>query len=164
MRALVATLSAFVLAACATADTTPSAPPFSAAVQSITMHTTSWGYTMERWTIDASGSASLERRARGVSFQEQLTPQTFSVAAADFERVRGALAPGERFAGHYFSCEPERAYTDAPSGSLTWVLADGSERTVGWYLGCIDPQADRDAFFEWTNAADAAFHEITGTQ
>lgn len=139
-------------------------PAETAAVQSdaakITFRITSWGYTMEEWSIDSAGRASLVLLPRGVSLQEPIAPTSYSASPADFERVRAALAPAERLAGRYFSCDNNRV-TDAPSGSVTWAAEEGGEKSVRWYMGCLEPDADSDFLFERTNEAYAIFHQIT---
>jgi hypothetical protein len=128
----------------------------------ITFKVTSWGYVMEEWSIDSAGRASLVQRAPGVSLLEPIAPTTYSASPADFERVRAALAPAERFAGRHFSCD--NAVTDAPSGSVTWATEEDDEKTVGWYMGCLQPDAESDFLFQRTNEAYAIFHQVIGAR
>jgi hypothetical protein len=164
MRILIVVALAALTGACAAPE---SAAPVGAAqraatdVRAITFRITSWGHTTERWTIDASGAASLELRGRDVPLQQPLTPQAFTLRAEDFERVRAALAPAQGLGGRNLTCSD--GITDAPYGSITWSLADGGEQSVRWYTGCLRADAERDAFFARTREADNVFHELTGT-
>jgi hypothetical protein len=143
----------------------PARAPAAAAQSSATKITyvvTSWGHTMEEWSIDSAGRASLVLRPRDMRLDAPITPTVYAVSATDFERVRAALAPAERLAGRHFSCA--NAITDAPSGSVTWVQPDGGEKRVSWYGGCLQPDADRDFLFDHTEAARSIFGQATGAQ
>ena len=155
-RTVVATASATLLGACA------SAPP--APVEEttrITYQVSSWGYVLERWTIAAGGQATLEQTQRGAEFGSPLLPaQTFTLTSADFERIRTALAPTERFIDGGLVCE--RQMTDAPYGAVTWRRSSGVEEQVSFYAACRETR-DVTLFFTQLDVADDAFHQLTNT-
>ncbi len=120
----------------------------------------SWGYVQERWSISAAGDATLERPPGGSQLGTAAQSQTFSLTAADFERINAALAANERFIANGIACE--NRVTDAAYGALKWRRADGAEQQVTFDLGC-ERTANWTAFFERIAAADGIFHQITGT-
>jgi hypothetical protein len=154
MRALLAVAIASIVSACAT-------PPPMADVTRITYQVSSWGYVQERWTIAANGEATFERTPTSAQLGAPLQPaQTFTLTPADFERIRTTLAPTERFIDGGLTCEVQM--TDAPYGTVTWQRLDGAEQQVSFYSACRETR-DITLFFTQINAADQAFHQLTGT-
>ncbi len=154
MRTTLAMAFAMLLSACATAPSAP-APD----VTSISVDISSWGYLQERWTISSNGEATFESKQRGDRLDTAPRSQTFTFTPADFERVRSALAPNERFIDSGLACDV--AMTDAPYGKVRWRRADGTEQEVSYYTACRDSR-DLSFFFEHLNAADQIVHDLAG--
>lgn len=154
MRAISAAAIAILLGACA------SAPPRSSEnTTRISFEVSSWGYVQERWTIGVDGQATFEQTQPGAQIGSPLLPaQTFALTPADFERIRSALAPTERFIDGGLACE--RQMTDAPYGAVTWQCSGGAEQEVSFYTACRETR-DITLFFTQINEADKIFHELT---
>src|SRR5690349_15776906 len=112
MRAVRALMLAALLCGCASASMRAPAPI--GEVTGITVWVTSWGRTLEKWTIHADGTATLEQRPREMSLLEPLTPQSFTISPQDFARVQAALNGAERYAGASLPCSSSNVVTDAP--------------------------------------------------
>lgn len=154
MRTLAATAIAILLGACASAPATPAED-----TTRINYQVSSWGYVQERWTIATDGQATFEHTQPGAQFGTPMLPaQTFALTPADFERIRAALAPTERFIDGGLACE--RQMTDAPYGAVTWQRSSGAEQQVSFYTACRETR-DITLFFMQLNEADRLFHELT---
>lgn len=140
--------AAVLLGACATHD---AAVP----ITRITYEAMSWGYVQERWSISASGDASLETLSEGAQLGTPTTTRAITLTPEDFERIRDALAPVQRLKGD-IPCE--RVITDLPYGAVRWALADGTEQSVRYDVGCR-PNSRLELLFERMEAASAIFHD-----
>jgi len=141
---------ALFLAACAT-----TAPPEPST--RVTVEVFSWGYLQERWSVSATGEASLERVPQGAQLATPPVSQTFTITPEEFEQVRAALAPAEPLVGN-ITCN--RTITDMPYGAVKWQRGDGSEDTISFDYGC-QPNPGLELLFERLEAAGNAFTAAT---
>jgi hypothetical protein len=143
-------LAAVLLAACATSA--PAEP-----TSRVTVEISSWGYLQERWSITATGEASLERVPEGGQLTTPTVTQTFTTTPQEFEQVRAALAPAEPLVDN-LNCE--RVIYDLPYGTVTWLRADGTQDAIRFDVGCR-PNPGLDTLFDSIEAARVAFDAAT---
>lgn len=147
----VATL-ALALCGCATV------PPADEATE-ITFSISSWGYTQEQWTVRESGEATYAVVPPTAQLDSPPVTSSATITPEQFARVRTAMAPLRRYVGVTLPC-PNHMY-DAPGIGVRWAQANSDEARMGYYTGCSDTPARREAY-EAIMEGNRVFHEVTG--
>ena len=88
----------------------------------------SWGRMQERWEMPRGGEA--------VWSHHDGRTRSFTLSAADFDRVRDLFRPYE---GKRFECE--RVIADLPYGRLVWSQPGHEDQALGWDSGCVTGDA-----------------------
>lgn len=143
---------ALALCGCATA------PPMDNATE-IAFAVSSWGYTQEQWTVRASGEATLALVPPTAQIDSPPVTSSATITPEQFERVRAAMAPLRRYVGVTLPC-PNHMY-DAPSIGVRWTQANADQAQIGYYTGCSDTPARREAY-DAIMEGNRVFHEVTG--
>lgn len=157
IRSLTTTLAAaLALFGCATAPVVDR-PPEDAI--EIAVVVTSWGHPREQWTATARGEAMYAVAAPESDFREPLRTSTGTISPQDFARLRGAMAPLQRFVGVELAC-PDLVY-DAPSAGVRWLRPDSTEARASFYAGCGETPERREIAAA-LEEAERIFHEATG--
>lgn len=87
-----------------------------------------WGNMQESWDVPRGGEATWSHRDGRT--------KTFSLSAADFDRVREVFRPWE---GVRFECE--RVIADLYYGRLVWSQAGHEDQQLNWDRGCTTGDA-----------------------